>query len=986
VCPLFSWYKENLFDGFTREKFDMPFDTQTMWPWDITGSGDTNDAQQPEIADFFQRLNSRRVSTAPATAVEALRQAEAEWKILQEGQTVSSRRANKKVHNKAPTVISMSHFVPRQECYPGPRRLCGVMGCREIETQIRNLGATCHVFGHSHIACDRMLDAIRYLQHPLGYPTDYHRKVKPIRAFGGDAISHAVDISKAPLATVGKLILQEIAKEIQESSENLLERPPGKWTRGETREELDVFDSSWEDVLEADMGLNAEKIAELWSAPPSPKELCISITHATSGDKLVLNVSNQLLVKQLKELIVAHVKRGPAKRILLSSSGENSMTLSDDILLSSVENEIEEGLLLTGIQIGEGQLVDVGIIHALSETRQILVVRVLDTSTILDVRKVIKDRLEERYLSSCKIVRSAGASYVALRDEEFLNGRTELRFLGRSLPDQRQLIIFLAISADLVVGMKQKRLEPVKLMCGSTVEQLKAAYLARDGEIGGKFTSIEQFDLFCVGTREEVPLNQRLWSTCTFTVRCVQQDASDVGNSLLLPTPMSETMPTQVVSTSREFCIDGHLKIEMDQFAESTVLDIKKEICRRIRRGPLERIVLSCPGSGELLDSMKLKCIEEEKQRTIEASGLDIGPPKKVKVRIVVADSKVPQELNIVVDDTSSIAEIKDVIMQELGLEKDQVRLGTKNSLGTWTTIPDAEFLNGRQELSMSGPNLPAHTLIRLCDLRQQCLIFKLESVDGTHKVSITIPSTCEAAHRTVRDLKARISEEVQRGPPEQIGLYLKDDPRGYPDALLADDMELDAGNTQWTLAQTESGGIEVQDSLVVEGINLGPPVDVDVEVLYGHFLNERLVVSVKDTARIIDVRRGIMEHLHEPDLSMVQLQGTGFRDDDKSSCIHDTELLNGRRSFMMVGQSPDQESRDLAVKVYVDRALDFHTKVLVRRGSFVRDVKEKLVEDDPSGSTSLESFSLRISAEATPLKDNEIVTSDELEICEPMI
>jgi len=156
--------------------------------------------------------------------------------------------------------------------------------------------------------------------------------------------------------------------------------------------------------------------------------------------------------------------------------------------------------------------------------------------------------------------------------------------------------------------------------------------------------------------------------------------------------------------------------------------------------------------------------------------------------------------------------------------------------------------------------------------------------------------------------------------------------------------------------------------------------------VLYGHFLNERLVVSVKDTARIIDVRRGIMEHLHEPDLSMVQLQGTGFRDDDKSSCIHDTELLNGRRSFMMVGQSPDQESRDLAVKVYVDRALDFHTKVLVRRGSFVRDVKEKLVEDDPSGSTSLESFSLRISAEATPLKDNEIVTSDELEICEPMI
>lgn len=154
ICPLFSWYKDNLADGFTRDKANIPFDVQTQWPWDITGRGDTHDAQQPEIADFFLGLNARRLEVAP---------------------------------RDGSFVVTLSHFVPRQECYSGPRRLCGVMGCREIDGQLRRCGAGAHVFGHSHVSVDREVEGVRYVQHPLGYPNDNHRKTWPLRIWLGGA-------------------------------------------------------------------------------------------------------------------------------------------------------------------------------------------------------------------------------------------------------------------------------------------------------------------------------------------------------------------------------------------------------------------------------------------------------------------------------------------------------------------------------------------------------------------------------------------------------------------------------------------------------------------------------------------------------------------------------------------------------------------------------------------------------------------------------
>ena len=73
--------------------------------------------------------------------------------------------------------ISFSHFLPRIELLP-PRvnlkfkGLPKVAGCKILESQIRELKSVTHVFGHSHINRDCVIDGIRYVQNALSYPKE----------------------------------------------------------------------------------------------------------------------------------------------------------------------------------------------------------------------------------------------------------------------------------------------------------------------------------------------------------------------------------------------------------------------------------------------------------------------------------------------------------------------------------------------------------------------------------------------------------------------------------------------------------------------------------------------------------------------------------------------------------------------------------------------------------------------------------------------
>ncbi|OEH79366.1 hypothetical protein cyc_06041 [Cyclospora cayetanensis] len=78
--------------------------------------------------------------------------------------------------DKAPVVITFSHFLPRAELatvYPlKPRALAYVMGSSRIDEQLRQAGGTVHVFGHSHVDIDQEIEGVRYIQHALGRPSE----------------------------------------------------------------------------------------------------------------------------------------------------------------------------------------------------------------------------------------------------------------------------------------------------------------------------------------------------------------------------------------------------------------------------------------------------------------------------------------------------------------------------------------------------------------------------------------------------------------------------------------------------------------------------------------------------------------------------------------------------------------------------------------------------------------------------------------------
>ncbi|MGA9770944.1 MAG: metallophosphoesterase [Blastocatellia bacterium] len=91
-------------------------------------------------------------------------------------------------------IISFSHFLPRIELLPAKENLLfkglpKVAGSRLLEKQIRELQSVTHVFGHSHINLDCVIDGIRYLQNALRYPRE--------RSDGGLSLKEIQDFNTA---------------------------------------------------------------------------------------------------------------------------------------------------------------------------------------------------------------------------------------------------------------------------------------------------------------------------------------------------------------------------------------------------------------------------------------------------------------------------------------------------------------------------------------------------------------------------------------------------------------------------------------------------------------------------------------------------------------------------------------------------------------------------------------------------------------------
>ncbi|CAE7555177.1 unnamed protein product [Symbiodinium sp. KB8] len=661
---------------------------QTQWPWDITGRGDTNDAQQPEIADFFLSLNERRIAAAPPAARDALKRAEVvaeEAKQAQLDGKVLPPLPKTKDDDEI-FVVTMSHFVPRQECYPGPRRLCGVMGCREIEEQARACGSRCHIFGHSHISCDRQVEGVRYVQHPLGYPNDYHRQGEPKPVWGGcKSRQEAPNLTEEPASKLAKNIVKAILDDIRDCPEKCMERPPGRWSKedGDNYSSHNIFDRKEEMKLRESMGYDAKKMAELWSAPPPVRELEVEVTYFQHGDqRLTLNLPNNLLVRQLKERLVEEVGRGNPAKIVVSTSGENA--LNDDVALSSIESEITGGLIVMGIDMSKGKSVTVKLVHAASDVPQSLTISVLDTATMLDVRKEAMIRLGETSISNCKVVkRLATGGFQGLADGDRLNAKRELLFLGRDLPDSPS-------------AQETKRPPP------------------KTQKVTANKCTAKKADL----PAPEVPAAQT-------AKRPPKSEPS--GERLGRDQPPRE-MHLKITSL-----LDPDQQLEMAVASDFLVRELKELIVAELGHGDPSKILLSSTGDDVLRDERPLGTYEREVSGGLVLIGMDLkrpqeSKPKEIKVKLVHA-TQAEQSLVLLVPEKSTILQLRKEVMQRVGEKSLANAKIVRRSGGGFVSFPDTEKLEGPRELLFLGCSLPSLTSAETKELSLKQLLMLLEDI-----------------------------------------------------------------------------------------------------------------------------------------------------------------------------------------------------------------------------------------------------------------
>ena len=146
VVPLFSWY-----DGVFEP--EMPNEKPSRQAW-----ADFHLCKWPAKAyplpDYFLGLNKPHLKTYDAP------------------------------------VITFSHFLPRADLLPPEQYLKiswlgSVSVCAALDHQIRALGSTVHVCGHTHTKVDRVIDGVRYVQNAVRYPKERSANSVPVKLIWG---------------------------------------------------------------------------------------------------------------------------------------------------------------------------------------------------------------------------------------------------------------------------------------------------------------------------------------------------------------------------------------------------------------------------------------------------------------------------------------------------------------------------------------------------------------------------------------------------------------------------------------------------------------------------------------------------------------------------------------------------------------------------------------------------------------------------------
>jgi predicted phosphohydrolase len=134
IVPLFSWYEtKNLEEFILKDEMLLLWSDLYFCVWDeIDGC----------VSDFMTYLNKEAILK------------------------VSGEK-----------VITFSHFLPTAKLLPDINKLQFkslqyVSVCPQLISQIQALNSKTHIFGHTHINCDTVIDNVRYIQNAFGYPRE----------------------------------------------------------------------------------------------------------------------------------------------------------------------------------------------------------------------------------------------------------------------------------------------------------------------------------------------------------------------------------------------------------------------------------------------------------------------------------------------------------------------------------------------------------------------------------------------------------------------------------------------------------------------------------------------------------------------------------------------------------------------------------------------------------------------------------------------
>eukprot|EP01041_Mallomonas_annulata_P009320 gene9320-19348_t len=207
IFPLYSWYHS----GFDREpdlndpdylevENRYPFERRwgdfnsCVWPESIVSETDFKSITKDSLAlpKAFALINEPflpQIHKDIDTDIDTDEKKPIQKPIRMDTKTDSSgqrqgQRQGVYIH-PGDSILSFSHFVPRQELCPEKRLitdpyLSRVIGSDVLEEQIRRLKPHLHMFGHTHIPIDMTLEGQRYLQWSLGYPAEATRQCGPV--------------------------------------------------------------------------------------------------------------------------------------------------------------------------------------------------------------------------------------------------------------------------------------------------------------------------------------------------------------------------------------------------------------------------------------------------------------------------------------------------------------------------------------------------------------------------------------------------------------------------------------------------------------------------------------------------------------------------------------------------------------------------------------------------------------------------------------